>query len=229
MTLLAAFQVLLHRLTGEEDICVGTGISNRAHVETEPLIGCFINMLVLRTDLSGDPAFHDVLARVREVALDAYDHQDLPFERVVEDLRPERRAGDTPLIQVAFGLDNAPKQALELTELTLSLRAFDYQSVRFDLTLWVVETAHGLSALWTYSSDLFDEITIRRMHERFQLLLAAIVADPDLAISRLEMLSDAERHEEAASAQSRLQSNRARLRAIRPTAVRRPLAEEPPL
>ena len=139
MTLLAAFQVLLHRYTRQDDIVVGTVVAGRTRVEVEPLIGLFINSLVLRTDLSGDPSFRELLRRVREVTLGAYAHQAVPFEKLVEELQPERAAGRAPLFQVAFGLQNAPDENLTLPNLTLSSLDFENEMVRFDLTIWFSE------------------------------------------------------------------------------------------
>ena len=193
MTLLAAFEILLQRYSGLDDIPVGTGIANRGHVETERLIGCFVNMLVLRADLSGIPSFRALLARVRDVTLEAYDHQDLPFEKLVEDLQPERNLSHMPLFQVAFGVDNTPKHALELAGLHQAPLPFDYESVRFDLTLWIVEKAGNLHAYWTYSTDLFDAGTITRMHEHYQALLHSIVANPEAPIDMLDMQTQDEK------------------------------------
>jgi amino acid adenylation domain-containing protein len=206
MTLLAAFQILLHRYTQQEDIAVGSPIANRNRSEIEGLIGFFVNSLVLRTDLSGNPTFREVLSRVREVALGAYAHQDLPFEKLVEELHPERNLNQNPLFQVVFTLQNAPMEALELPGLTLSpLQFVDTGTTRFDLEfhLWErtqknglgIDSADGISGFVVYSTDLFDATTITRMLGHFQTLLESIVANPEQRIADLSILSEAERHQ----------------------------------
>ncbi|PYV39080.1 MAG: non-ribosomal peptide synthetase, partial [Acidobacteria bacterium] len=193
MTLLAAFKVLLHRYTGQDDIVVGSPIASRSRVETEGLIGFFVNDLVLRTDLSGDPTFREVLGGVRETALGAYAHQDLPFEKLVEELQPKRELAYHPLFQVVFALQNFPTQALRLSGLTMSPREIENDTAKFDLSLTVVERREGLRAGLEYSSDLFDEATIKRMATHFQRLVEGIVADPDQRLSKLPLLTPAER------------------------------------
>ena len=195
MTLLAAFQTLLYRYSDQEDICVGTPIANRTRAETEALIGFFVNTLVLRTDLSGEPSFRQLLKRVREVALGAYAHQDLPFEMQVEALQPERDLSHTPLFQVMFGLQNTPVEPLELPGLTLSPMEFETGVAMFDLTLMMAESPEGLVASFEYNSDLFDRATIIRLAQHFQILLEAILADPDRPISQLPLTSETERRQ----------------------------------
>ncbi|MBA3712218.1 MAG: amino acid adenylation domain-containing protein [Pyrinomonadaceae bacterium] len=195
MTLLAAFQTLLLRYTNQEDIVVGSPIAGRTRAETEELIGFFINTLVLRTDLSGNPTFRELLRRVREVALGSYAHQDVPFDKLVEELQPERSLSHTPLSQVSFALQNAPRQALELAGLTLSRMDIDIGTAKFDLFLSVVEEAEGLRAIVEYNTDLFDASTITRMLEHFGVLLEGIIADPDQRLSELPLLTAAERHQ----------------------------------
>jgi amino acid adenylation domain-containing protein len=206
MTLLAAFQILLHRYTGQADIVVGSPIANRNRAELELLIGFFVNSLVLRVDLSDNPTFRELLGRVREMTLTAYDHQDLPFEKLVEELHPEREASRNPLFQVVFALQNAPMQPLELPGLTLNPLKFDVSTTRFDLELHLWERGYGLSGLWeevseglsgfiTYNTDLFDASTIARFTNHFQTLLTSIVANPDARIADLPILSVAERHQ----------------------------------
>jgi non-ribosomal peptide synthetase component F len=195
MTLLAGFEVLLWRLSGQEDICVGTAIANRTRRETEGVIGFFVNTLVLRAELSGELSFRELLGRVREVCLGAYGHQEVPFERLVEELRPERSLSHSPLFQVAFGLDNAPREELELPGLKLSGMALEDEVVRFDLTLWVSEGAGGLSGHWTYRTELFDAQRIEQMSRHLETLLQSIVANPDAAVETLEMFSAAEKEQ----------------------------------
>ena len=193
MTLLAAFQTLLWRYTGQEDIVVGSPIANRNRAEIEGLIGFFVNTLVLRTNLASNPTFGELLIRVREVALGAYAHQDLPFEKLVDELQPQRSLSYTPLFQVMFALQNAPMSALELPGLSLSLLASESDSTKFDLTLLMTETAQGLVGNLEYNTDLFELSTISRMAEHLQTLLFGIVADPQQRLSELTLLTQAEK------------------------------------
>jgi amino acid adenylation domain-containing protein len=195
MTLLAAFQTLLARYSGQSDLVIGTPIAGRTSAETEGLIGCFVNMLALRTSLAGAPTFRELCRRVREVALGAYDHQDLPFEEVVELLQPTRDLSRHPLFQVMFALQNTPMAALELPELTLAPFALTYEVVRFNLSLVFVETKAGLSGMLGYRTSLFDATTMARVAGHFQTLLHGIIADPDQPLTALPILSAAERHE----------------------------------
>jgi len=197
MTLLAAFQALLHRYTNQDDIVVGTDVANRNRIETESLIGFFVNLLILRTDLSGNPTFRELLGRVRKVALGAYAHQDLPFEKLVEALRPERNSSHTPLFQVLFVLQNAPMPPLELPGLTLRLLEVDNETSKFDLALFLTETERGLVATWQYNADLFEATTIARISAHFATLLDSIVAQPDARLNALEMLTETEREQGA--------------------------------
>ncbi|MEH1767283.1 MAG: amino acid adenylation domain-containing protein [Nostoc sp.] len=193
MTLLAAFQTLLWRYTGQEDVVVGSPIANRNRAEIEGLIGFFVNTLVLRTNLAGNPTFGELLTRVQEVALEAYAHQDLPFEQLVEELQPQRDLSRTPLFQVMFALQNAPMSALELPGLSLSLLASESGSTKFDLTLLMTETAQGLVGSLEYSTDLFESSTIIRMARHLQTLLFGIVANPQQRLSELPLLTEAEK------------------------------------
>ena len=197
MTLLAAFQTLLHRYTGQVDLVVGTPIANRTRLETEGLIGCFANTLVMRADLSDNPTFCEVLGRVRTTAINAYAHQDLPFERLVEELHPERDHRLNPLFQVMFAFQNLPGKTSTgpWSGLTVTPMEVTSDTAKFDLTLRVSESGQGLMATWQYSTDLFDETRIARMAGHFQTLLEGIVATPDAAVSALPLLSDAERHQ----------------------------------
>ncbi len=195
ITLLAAFKTLLYRYTEQEDILVGSPIANRTHLDIEDLIGFFVNTLVLRTDLSGNPTFRELLHRVREVALDAYAHQDLPFEKLVEELAPERDLSRNPLFDVMFALQNVPEQDLELPGLTLSSLEVDSGTAKFNLTLLVEEGAEGLKGTLEYNTDMFDPATIKRMLGHFQTLLESIVASPELRLSDLPLLTEAERRQ----------------------------------
>jgi aspartate racemase len=194
MCLLAAFNVLLHRLTGQDDIVVGSPIANRNHLELEGLIGFFANTLALRTDLSGDPTFLELLARVREVALAAYAHQDMPFERLVEELLPERDASRAPLVQAMFALQNRREAGLRLGGLEVRSMPIHTGTAKVDMILTLSDSPNGLLMSTEYSTDLFEEETIVRLGEHFGTLLEGIVADPDRRISRLPLMGEAERH-----------------------------------
>ncbi len=193
MTLLAVYQILLYRYSGQDDICVGTPIANRNLTEIEGLIGFFVNTLVLRTDLSGNPSFRELMQRVREVALGAYAHQDIPFEKLVAELQPERNLSKMPLFQVWFVLDNSPMPPLELPGLTISLLDYESQVVRYDLKLDLSETPEGIKGFFEYKTDLFETYTITRMTEVFEIILTIIVEDADIKLSRvLEILDVAD-------------------------------------
>lgn len=193
MTLLAAFKVLLYRYTRQTDLIVGTSNGNRHHVETESLIGFFVNTLALRSDLSGDPTFRELLGRVRCAALDAYDHQELPFEQLVEHLQPVRDLSRSPVFQVMFILHNTPTERLQLQNLTLSGVECDIGAAKFDLTLSATNLNIGLAVVMEYNTDLFDAATIRRMLGHWQVLLEELVKDPGQRVSELTLLTTAER------------------------------------
>ncbi len=195
MTLLAAFQALLGRYTGQDDVVVGSPIANRNHAETEGLIGFFVNSLVLRGDLSGDPEFSVLLDRTRRRALEAYGHQDLPFDRLVEELRPERRLSQNPLFQVVCALQNAPLAAVELPGLSLAPVDDGFTTARFDLELVFWQAGDGLAGQITYGTELFDPATIRRLAGHFETLTGAVLADPGLRLSRTPLLTGAESHQ----------------------------------
>src|SRR5438874_1501398 len=193
MTLMAAFQVLLHRYTGEEDIVVGTPIAGRRMPETEGLIGLFINTLAIRTSISGELTLRDLLSRVKEVALGAYAHQDLPFERLVKELQPERTLAHNPLFQVMFVLQSEDIQPLQLKGLEVEHFRVGNIMANFDLTLDIVERDEQLVCLFESNADLFESETIERLMGHFQNLLDGIVANPERNISELPLLSEAER------------------------------------
>ena len=195
MSLLAAFQLLLWRYSGQEDIAVGTPVANRTRVETEGLIGFFVNTLVLRTDVSGNLTFRELVQRVKETALGAYAHQDVPFEKLVEELAPERNLSFTPLFQVMFALENAPLPEVEAHGLKMRPEALAGDTAKFDLALGIVETPEGLVADWQYRTELFEAATIERMASHFQMLLEGIVADPDARIADLSLLTSSERRQ----------------------------------
>ncbi|HWE39205.1 MAG TPA: condensation domain-containing protein, partial [Isosphaeraceae bacterium] len=193
MTLLAAFQALLHRYSGQDDFAIGTPIAGRTRPEVEDLIGFFVNTLVLRGDLKGDPSFRALLGRVKRSALSAYAHQDLPFEQLVGVLHPDRDPSRSPLFQVMFALQNAPLPALESPGLTMTPLPTESGTAKFDLTMYVTESDEGLGLALEYNTDLFDPATIERMLGHFRTLLEGIVADPDQTVAMLPMLSEAER------------------------------------
>ena len=194
MTLLAAFQVLLSRYTGQEDVVVGTPIANRNRSETEGIIGFFVNTLVLRTDLSGDPEIPELMRRVRDVSLHAFTHQDVPFEKLVEELRPERDLSHTALFQVLFALHNAPSMELELPGLTLARLEPAGRTAKFDLAFHVQPLRDGsLSALARFNRDLFDGTTMDRLLRCFRSLLAGMLERPVARLSELPVLGEAER------------------------------------
>lgn len=195
IVLLAAFKVLLMRYSRQDDIVVGTPVANRSRVETEGLIGFFANTLALRTDLSGDPSFRELLARVRQVAVGAYAHQELPFERLVEELRPQRDLSRTPLFQVMFLLDNTPLETLKLGHLKVNPIEFDGKISPFDLSLHLEERADGVKGSFEYNTDLFEASTIARITECFLQLLQGIVARPDERLSLLPMLTEEAKHQ----------------------------------
>ena len=195
MTLLAAFQTLLHRYTGQEDIVVGTPIANRTRTEIEGLIGFFVNTLVLRTSLAGDPSFRELLQRVRQTAMWAYAHQELPFEKLVEALHPTRNLSHSPLFQVFFNLLNFRDECLILPGLAAQpLAVNNSPSAKFDLTFYVHESPDTLTVVANYNTDLFEAATIHRMLTHYQTILEGIVADLEQRLSVLPLLSQVEQH-----------------------------------
>jgi aspartate racemase len=193
MTLYAAFAVLLHRYTGEVDICVGTGVAAR-RPGTEKAIGMLVNNVTLRTDLAGDPPFTDLLARVRATTLDAYANQDVPFDRVVEAVAPVRDRSIHPLFSLMFSFHDSPSPDLSLPKASVKLtQALDNDTAKFDLNVIAIPHEDGASLRWEYNRDLFDRETIERMAEHFRHLLRSIAAEPERRISRLPMMAEAER------------------------------------
>jgi amino acid adenylation domain-containing protein len=190
MVLLAVFQIVLHHYSRQDSIVVGTDVANRNRAETENLIGFFVNQLVLRTDVSGNPTFKELLSRVRRVTLDAYTHQDVPFEKLVETLNPERSNGLTPLFQVKLILQNTPMSGLELPGLTLTPVTSDIGRTKFDLLLNLIETEQGLAGFMEYDLDLFDPSTMSRMREHFETLMRTILPQPDVRLDELKATLD---------------------------------------
>jgi natural product biosynthesis luciferase-like monooxygenase protein/amino acid adenylation domain-containing protein len=193
MVLLGALQTLLHRYSGQEDILVGSPIAGRTRVETENVVGLFLNTLVLRGDLSGDPSFRELLKRIRQTALDAYAHQSIPFEKLVDAVQPERDLSRSPLFQVMFVLQNEPLPPLELAGLKTIPLAVHSGTAKFDLLISLEETADSLAGFVEYNTDLFEEHTIQRMVGHFETLLASIFANPQQRVSQLPMLPEGER------------------------------------
>jgi len=184
MTLLAGFQTLVLHLTRQTDIVLGTDLANRGTVQSEALIGFFVNLLALRTDLSGDPTFTELLARVRDVALGAYAHQDVPFDKLVEELQPERSLSHSPIVQVLFVQQNTPRSSKTMPGLSLSWFPINVPS-KFDMAVFVSETDQGVMGNWVYSADLFDASSITRMTGLYQLVLERAIANPALRLSDL--------------------------------------------
>jgi amino acid adenylation domain-containing protein len=195
MTLLAAFAALLARYSGQEDILVSTPIAGRTRSETERLIGFFVNTLVLRTDLSGDPSFRELLRRVREVALGAYSHQELPFEKLVDELQPDRNASSSLLFQVMFVLQNAPHESLQIPGLRINAVPVEVETSKFDMTLTLTENGDVVVGSLQYNTDLFDASTISRFMQHFHQVLHAASSQPDLPLSQLPLLSPEELHQ----------------------------------
>jgi len=195
MTLLAAFQVLLSRYTGEEDVVVGTPIAGRNRAEIEKLIGFFTNTLVLRNNLGGDPDFVSLLREVKRGALEAYSHQDVPFELLVEELQPKRALNRTPLFQVMLVLQNISMTAHELPGLEMRVSEPDRETAKFDVTLFLMERGGGMAGRLEYSADLFDAATVERMAGHLLALLRGVVADPQSRLSALPLLTEAERRQ----------------------------------
>ncbi|MFD7032595.1 amino acid adenylation domain-containing protein [Streptomyces sp. NPDC059917] len=214
MVLLAGFTAVAHRWSGQEDLVVGSPIANRNHPQTEGLIGFFVNMLPLRADLSGNPTFRELTSRVKESALAAYAHQDVPFERIVEETRPDRDAGGrTPFANLLLVLQNTPETRIELPGLRMDVAAVDTGTAKFDLHLQVTETPEGLTGLADYSTELYDERTVRRFIDQWLCLLAAAVDAPDTRLDALPLLTGAERRAELVAGAAR------RTAAARPTSL----------
>ena len=193
MSLLAAFDVLLYRYSGQDDLVVGTPIANRHRREIEGLIGFFVNTLAMRTEVRG--SYREVLRRVRETALGAYAHQDLPFEMLVEKLQPERSLSYSPLFQVMFVLQNAPGATVDLQELKLEFKEGETHSSEFDLTMVLAETEESIAGAIEYNTDLFDAETIRRMIRHFRRLIDSITREPEQQADRLQLMSETEERE----------------------------------
>jgi amino acid adenylation domain-containing protein len=216
MTLLAAFDVLLGRSTGLEDVVVGTDVAMRERIEFEGLIGFFVNNLVLRTDLTGDPTFAELLARVRETTLGAYANQDMPLERLVKELRPRRELGQAPLFQVLFAQQSARRPGWDLPGIAATPLAGEKVTAKFDVACFFRESEDGrIVGRWNYRQDLFEETTIATLARHFETLLGSICADPEAHLSRLEMLTPEERREQTVINEERRSRKLGSLRSAR--------------
>jgi amino acid adenylation domain-containing protein len=216
MTLLAGFQALLSRYSGQQQVVIGTDVANRTSTEAESLIGFLVNLLALRTDLSGDPTFRELLGRVRKVALDAYAHQDMPFDKLVEELQPERAVSYHPLVQALFVMQNIPSVRRALAGLELSAFEMRLTFSKFDLAVFMTERDDLLIGAWVYRTCLFERETIRRFARHYEALLRSAVAQPDTRLSALEMLSEEERQQRGTEQRERKQAQRGRLIATEP-------------
>ncbi|HAA31668.1 MAG TPA: condensation protein, partial [Cyanobacteria bacterium UBA8553] len=222
MTLLAGFNLLLYQYSRQEDILVGSPVANRNRVETEPLIGFFVNTLVLRGNLSGNPSFSALLRRIREMALGAYAHQDLPFEQLVEELLPKRNPSHNPLFQVWFALQNAPMPPLELPSLTLHPLEVDNGTVPFKLALLMWETPEGLAGVFEYQTNRFEAATIARIIEHFKILLHNVVEQPEIGLSVLiQSLELADKEQQRLQAKDLEAANVQRLKKMRQKPIRK--------
>jgi len=195
MTLLSAFTVLMQRYSGRHDIVIGSPVANRTQKETEKLIGFFVNTLALRNDLSGDPSFNKLLSQTRKICIEAYMHQDIPFEKLVDELNPERHMDRQPLVQVVFALQNVPVPEMAFADCSISNFDSGSATVRFDLEVHVWESGEELHCSLMYSSALFDHSTVERMMSHYITLLTEIVKSPEERISRFSIISDEERHQ----------------------------------
>ncbi|RKH24696.1 non-ribosomal peptide synthetase, partial [Corallococcus sp. CA031C] len=195
MVLLAAFNTLMARYSGQRDLLIGTDVANRSLAETEGMLGFFINQLVLRARVDGDPTVRELIARTRESSLSAYAHQDVPFEELVRVLNPARNDGRAPLFQVKFTLQHAPTRAMTLPGLKLEPVTLETHAAKLDLLVVVGHGEDGLRGTWEYNTDLFTHDTVARMAGHFQTLLEGFAATPEARVSALTLLSDAERHQ----------------------------------
>jgi non-ribosomal peptide synthetase component F len=194
MTLLTAFNVLLNYYSEQEDILVGSPSSHRDNLETERLIGYFVNILIMRADLSGDPTFKELLARTRETVLGAYTHKDLPFARLVDEISPHRSLSRNPLLQVVFGLNNVPIPNPQLSTLTLTELPIDSGTVQWDLILRMIESEDRLTASLQYSTNLYARSTAVRLLEHYEIVLNEIMTKPEARLKEIKAaLAEADR------------------------------------
>jgi non-ribosomal peptide synthetase component F len=219
MTMLAAFQALLSRYSGQQQIVIGTDVANRATPETERMIGFFINLLPVRTDLSGNPTFRELLGRVRDSLLEGYANQEVPFAKIVQELQPERSTSHNPIVQVLFVMQNIPRPRRELAGLELEPFEVPLTTSKFDIGVFLEEKADQLLGYWVYSTDLFEHETILKMGGHFTTLLAEAVRQPDERLSGLEMLSKEEKQKQEDERKRRKQSQFKKLMATAPESV----------
>jgi acyl carrier protein len=219
MTLMAAFQAMLSKYSGEEQIVVGTDLANRTMPETERMIGFFINLMAVRTDLSGNPTFRELLGRVRDGLLESYAHQEVPFPKIVQEVQPERSATHNPIVQVLFVMQNIPRARRELAGLHVEPFEVPVTTSKFDMALFVGERPEGLIGYWVYSTELFEQTTIQRMLRHFGNLLAIAVAQPDTRLSALAMLTPEEIEQQEAEKKQRKQSQFKKLKTTAPAAI----------
>jgi len=219
MSLLAAFQILLSRYSGQTEMMVGTDVANRPTLETERLIGFFINLLALRGSVAGNPTFRALLARVRETTLKSYAHQDFPFDKLVEELRPERNLSYNPLVQVLFVMQNTPRTIKEFAGLTVGRFDLPVKHSKFDVAVFAAETSNELLFHWIYSAELFDRTTVLRMAQHFENLVRAAVTDPEARVNALEMLTDDQKDQQSQEKQQRKQSQLKKLMIAEPKQI----------
>jgi len=219
MTLMAGFQALLSRYSGQEQIVVGTDVANRTMPETERMIGFFINLLAVRTDLSGNPTFRELLGRVREGLLEAYSHQEVPFPKVVQEIQPERSATHNPIVQVLFVMQNIPRAKRELAGVQVDAFEVPITTSKFDMAVFVAERPDELIGYWIYSTELFDRPTIQRMVRHFGNLLQSAVSQPDARLSALAVQSPEEIEQQEAEKKKRKQSQFKKLKTTAPEAI----------
>jgi non-ribosomal peptide synthetase component F len=219
MLMLAAFQVLMYYYVKQPDIVLGTDLANRTTVQTEDLVGFFVNLMVVRTDLSGDISFRELIGRVRHRTLDSYAHQDVPFDKLVEELQPERNRSHTPLVQVLFVQQNTPRSELAMEGLELSGVSLALPS-KFDIAVFVRESERGLAGVWQYNADLFNAATIERMAALYPVILKTITADADMKLkAMLEMLAEWELQHSATVLQESRELSRQKLKSVRRAVV----------
>jgi non-ribosomal peptide synthetase component F len=219
MTLMAGFQALLARYSGQERIVVGTDVANRVTPETEQMIGFFINLLPVATDLSGNPTFRQLIGRVRDGLLEAYGHQEVPFAKIVQELQPERSSAHNPIVQVLFVMQNVPRPKPDIAGLKLEGFEIPVRTSKFDIGVFMVEKADKLLGYWVYSTDLFDQQRIQRMAGHFERLLRGAIQQPDEPISALEIFSSEEKGELEAGRKQRKLSHLQKLMATAPEVV----------
>jgi non-ribosomal peptide synthetase component F len=220
MAMLAAFKALVSRYSGEKHVVLGTDIANRTTTETERMMGFFINLLPLHTDLSGNPTFSELVGRVREVALGAYAHQDIPFDKLVEDLRPERSMSHNPIVQALFVMQNIPRQRRHLPGLELVPFPMSITRSKFDVAVFIRENEGQTLQEWLYSTELFETVTIVRMASQYENLLRHALSRPETRLDALEIFTEKQKQEFEKEKDARKQSQRKKLMSVEPKAVR---------